>query len=172
MKSSSFRKTTLEEIAIVTMGQSPKGETLNHDKKGTPFMQGNRTFGYLYPRFDTYTTSPKKMARAGDVIMSVRAPVGEINIARSGFCIGRGLCSLRSKTGDNRFLYYLLMGNRRLLAAGGNGTVFTSINSKELNSFEVVVPDSLEDQRKIANILRFIDDKIIINSQINDYLAA
>ena len=73
-------KCKLEDIVDVTMGQSPKSEYYNTEGKGYPFLQGNRTFGFKYPTFDTYTTVMTKPAKAGDVIMSVRAPVGDLNI--------------------------------------------------------------------------------------------
>lgn len=98
----------LEEIADVIMGQSPKSENYNTEKKGLPFLQGNRTFGFKYPIFDTYTTVAPKIARAGDVIMSVRAPVGELNVAPVNVCLGRGVCSLRMKNGNQSFLFYLM----------------------------------------------------------------
>ena len=75
-------KYRLEDIAEITMGQSPKSQYYNTDGKGIPFLQGNRTFGFKRPIFDTYTTFVTKSAKAGDVIMSVRAPVGDINIAK------------------------------------------------------------------------------------------
>ena len=92
-------KYKLEDIVDVTMGQSPKSEYYNTEGKGYPFLQGNRTFGFKYPTFDTYTTVMTKPAKAGDVIMSVRAPVGDLNITPVNMCLGRGVCSLRMKNG-------------------------------------------------------------------------
>ena len=81
-------KCKLEDIVDVTMGQSPKSEYYNTEGKGYPFLQGNRTFGFKYPTFDTYTTVMTKPAKAGDVIMSVRAPVGDLNITPVDMCLG------------------------------------------------------------------------------------
>lgn len=166
-----MRTVMLKDIADITMGQSPKGDTLNSSGEGVPFMQGNRTFGLLYPTIDTYTTSPTKMARCGDVVMSVRAPVGDLNLAPVDFCLGRGVCSLRAKSLGSSFLFYVLKNNRRRLALGGNGTVFTSVNRKELSSFQVEIPESAECCAKIAVILSAIDSKIELNNRLNDYLA-
>ena len=80
-------KCKLEDIVDVTMGQSPKSEYYNTEGKGYPFLQGNRTFGFKYPTFDTYTTVMTKPAKAGDVIMSVRAPVGDLNITPVNSCL-------------------------------------------------------------------------------------
>ena len=101
-------KYKLGEIVEVTMGQSPKSEYYNNEGVGFPFLQGNRTFGFKYPAFDTYTTVMTKQAKAGDVIMSVRAPVGELNITPIDMCLGRGVCSLRMKNGNQSFLFYMM----------------------------------------------------------------
>lgn len=100
-------KCKLGDIAVVTMGQSPKSEFYNFEGNGVPFLQGNRTFGRKYPTFDTYTIKPTKIANAGDVIMSVRAPVGDLNIAPTEMCLGRGLCSIRMKNNNQDFLFIL-----------------------------------------------------------------
>ena len=100
-------KCKLGDIAVVTMGQSPKSEFYNFEGNGMPFLQGNRTFGRKYPTFDTYTIKPTKIANAGDVIMSVRAPVGDLNIAPTEMCLGRGLCSIRMKNNNQDFLFIL-----------------------------------------------------------------
>ena len=101
-------KYKLSDIVEVTMGQSPKSEFYNNEGKGYPFLQGNRTFGFKRPTFDTYTTVMTKIAKAGDIIMSVRAPVGDLNITPVDMCLGRGVCSLRMKNGNQDFLFYLM----------------------------------------------------------------
>jgi type I restriction enzyme S subunit len=88
-------KCKLEDIAEVTMGQSPKSEFYNNEGEGLPFLQGNRKFGRRYPTFDTYTTKVTKRADAGDVIMSVRAPVGDINITPVDMCLGEAFVVLK-----------------------------------------------------------------------------
>ena len=103
-----FNKIKLKDIADINMGQSPSGSSYNNNGRGTPFLQGNKTFGFLYPTIDTWTTEPKKIGKKNSVLMSVRAPVGDLNIANKDICIGRGLCSIEMKNGNNQYLYYLL----------------------------------------------------------------
>ena len=100
-------KSKLSEFIEIEMGQSPKSEFYNNQGLGMPFLQGNRTFGDRYPYFDTYCTDNKKMALKKDVIMSLRAPVADLNIATENISIGRGVCALRAKNSQNQFLYYL-----------------------------------------------------------------
>ena len=163
---------TINDIAIVTMGQSPNSEFYNTNGEGLPFLQGNRTFGRLYPTFDTYTTFPTKIAEAGDVIMSVRAPVGDLNITPVKMCLGRGVCSLRMKNGNQQFLYYLMKAIVPQLISKESGTVFGSVNRNDICSQEVDIPEDAEHQRVIARYLSAIDEKIETNHRINDNLAA
>ena len=159
-------KCKLGDIVEVTMGQSPKSEFYNADGKGTPFLQGNRTFGSKYPTFDTFTTFVTKQGRAGDVIMSVRAPVGDVNVTPVDICLGRGVCSLRMKNGSQEFLYYMMRHYAQALINRESGTVFGSVNKNDVNGLDVEVP-SEETQRKIAAILSALDDKIELNRRIN-----
>ena len=102
----------LKEFATINMGQSPKGETYNTDGNGMPFLQGRKTFGRIYPTIDTWTTNPIKTANKDEILMSVRAPVGDMNFANQEICIGRGLCSITAKNGRNKYLYYMLLYNK------------------------------------------------------------
>lgn len=165
-------KYKLEEIVEVTMGQSPKSEYYNTEGKGYPFLQGNRTFGLKYPVFDTYTTVMTKLAKAGDVIMSVRAPVGDINITHKDMCLGRGVCSLRMKNGNQAFLFYMMKYYIPHLLKKESGTVFGSVNRSDINGLEVEIPNDAQVQKKIARCLEMIDDKIELNNEINDNLTA
>ena len=165
-------KYRLEEIVDVTMGQSPKSEYYNTEKYGCPFLQGNRTFGFKYPTFDTYTTVVTKFAKAGDVIMSVRAPVGALNITPVDMCLGRGVCSLRMKNGNQSFLFYMMKYYVSHLLKKESGTVFGSVNRNDINSLEVDIPEDVEEQKRIARYLEMIDDKIELNNAINNNLVA
>ncbi len=160
----------LKAIADVTMGQSPKSEFYNDIGEGTPFLQGNKTFGDKYPTFELYTTSVKKVARKDSVIMSVRAPVGDLNIAPFDLCIGRGVCSLEIKKGSNEFLYYLLKSNIPRLLNRESGTVFGSINKKDIETFEIKIPKDIELQNNITSILVTIDNLIRNKKAINKNL--
>lgn len=163
-------KYKLGEIVDITMGQSPKSEYYNSDGKGTPFLQGNRTFGFKRPTFDTFTTFVTKNAKADDVIMSVRAPVGDLNITPIDICLGRGVCSLRMKNGNQEFLYYMMKYYVPQLINKESGTVFGSVNRNDISSLEVDIPEDNIAQQKIARYLTMIDDKIELNSKINDNL--
>lgn len=163
-------KYKLKQIAEVTMGQSPKSEYYNNEGKGYPFLQGNRTFGLKYPTFDTYTTVMTKSAKAGDVIMSVRAPVGDLNITPMDMCLGRGVCSLRMRNGNQDFLYYMMKYYMPQLLNKESGTVFGSVNRNDINELEVEIPEDAEVQEKIARYLKLIDDKIELNIAINNNL--
>ena len=165
-------KCLLSEIADITMGQSPKSEFYNTEKGGMPFLQGNRTFGVRYPVFDTYTTKVTKIAKSGDVIMSIRAPVGDLNFAPEDMCIGRGLCGIRMKNGNQQYLFYLLKYYMPYLINKESGTVFGSVNRNDIKGLEVEVPDDERTQRCIADYLSMFDDKIEENEKINKNLYA
>lgn len=160
----------LSDIAEVTMGQSPKSIYYNFESKGIPFLQGNRTFGLKKPTFDTYTTHITKLAKAGDVIMSVRAPVGELNITPIDVCLGRGVCSLRMKNGNQEFLYYMMRYYIPQLVNKQSGTVFGSVNKNDISNLEIDIPESSDIQKKIAQYLSMIDNKIELNNEINNNL--
>ena len=166
-----WRKIKLGEITTITMGQSPKSEFYNLTGEGMPFLQGNRTFGKKFPFFDTYTTKITKTAQKNDTIMSVRAPVGDLNLATTDICLGRGVCSLRMNNGNYEFLFYLLKYYSKQLSNNGNGTVFSSINRNEIYNLEINIPTNEIVQRKIAKILSDIDKKIELNNKINDNLT-
>ncbi len=163
------KKVKLKEIANINMGQSPKGTSYNNKKLGMPFLQGNRTFGRIYPKIDTWTTEPNKIGKKNTILMSVRAPVGAINFADQDICIGRGLCSIEMKNGNNQYLYYVLMNSIQEIKRKSTGTVFEAIHRKELEEIELLNFDEKE-QNKIANILFTIDKKIELNNQMNDNL--
>jgi len=167
-----WKKTRLGDIADVVMGQSPESKYYNNTGEGLPFLQGNRTFGYKHPSFDTYCTNGNRFANPDDVLLSVRAPVGDLNITKERVCIGRGLASLCMKNGNNEYLYYLLKANIDELINRESGTVYGSINRNDIINFEVLVIDSDEKQLKISDILSTLDDKIELNRQTNATLEA
>ncbi len=163
-------KCKLSDIAIITMGQSPKSIFYNTEGNGYPFLQGNRTFGFKKPYFDTYTTVLTKIGLSGDVIMSVRAPVGDLNITPIDICLGRGVCSLRMKNGNQDFLYYLMKYYKPHLINKESGTVFGSVNRNDIANLEVDITIDENEQKKIAQYLSMIDDKIELNNKINNNL--
>jgi type I restriction enzyme S subunit len=125
------------------MGQSPPGDTYNENGEGEPFFQGRRDFGWRYPDNRVYCTQPKRMAKKGDTLLSVRAPVGDINKATSNCCIGRGIAALRHKSGCEAYTYYSMMDlSRNFKSFDSEGTVFGSINQKDLKALNVLKPSS------------------------------
>ena len=116
----------------VTMGQSPPGSTYNESGEGIYFFQGSTDFGFRYPTPRIYCTAPKRIAKKRDTLVSVRAPVGDTNIAAGDCCIGRGLAALRHKSGSASFTYYsMLQLKENFKIYEGEGTVFGSINQKD-----------------------------------------
>ena len=131
----------LSDIAEITMGQSPKGDTYNENGNGTVFFQGRAEFGFRFPTRRLYTTDPKRMSQANDVLLSVRAPVGDLNVAYEPCCIGRGLGAIHSKDSHQSFVLYTMFALRQKLDMfNGEGTVFGSINRDALNSMELLIP--------------------------------
>jgi len=149
----------LGEVAEIKMGQSPESKYYNDKGIGLPFLQGNKTFGYKYPEIDIFCSNPIKIAKKGEVLISVRAPVGDINIINQDICIGRGLASINSLFNQNEFLFYCLKYSKNDLLASETGTVFGSINKDTLNNFPIPLPP-LPEQKAIAEVLSSLDDKI------------
>lgn len=168
---SEWRDTTLGDICKINMGQSPKSEHYNYEKQGLPFLQGNRTFGAKYPTFDTYTNVVTKIAEPYDVIMSVRAPVGDVNITPIKMCLGRGVCSLNHNQNEQEFLYYLIRHYSKELINNQNGTVFGCVNYKDIANLKIMYPP-LPEQKAIAEVLSSLDDKIDLLSRQNKTLEA
>lgn len=134
---------SLSDIADITMGQSPSGSSYNEDGIGTIFFQGRAEFGFRFPTIRLYTTEPKRMAYTNDILMSVRAPVGDLNVAHTDCCVGRGLAAIHSKTNRQSFMLYTMFSlKKRLDVFNGEGTVFGSINRSSLNDIPVLIPSN------------------------------
>jgi type I restriction enzyme S subunit len=164
-----WRRGKLSEIASITMGQSPEGETYNLDGQGMIFYQGRTDFGRRFPTARVYTTSPTRYAKEGDVLLSVRAPVGDLNVASHDCCIGRGLASLRSKDGCQSYLFYQLQELGPVFSVSDDdGTVFGSINKDDLHCIEVVVP-ALQEMKVFEEYASVIDKQIgLKDKEINN----
>ena len=166
----------LSDIAEITMGQSPSGSSYNEEGSGEVFYQGRAEFGSFFPRRRLFTTEPKRMAQEGDTLMSVRAPVGDLNIANEKCCIGRGLAAIHSDTFQS-FTHYLLRGqSRQLDAFNGDGTVFGSINGKALRALPIYLPTEKEineieiELKSLDAMIRNNDDEIRLLEQLRDTL--
>lgn len=141
--SSDWAEGTLSDIADITMGQSPSGSSYNEDGNGTIFFQGRAEFGFRFPTVRLYTTEPKRIACANDTLMSVRAPVGDLNVAHTDCCIGRGLAAIHSKNNHQSFVLYTMLSLKKQLDVfNGEGTVFGSINRNSLNEMPLLIPSS------------------------------
>lgn len=131
----------LSDCANVTMGQSPVGSSYNVDGKGILFFQGATDFGEVYPIPRQYTTAPTRFAQAGDILLSVRAPVGTMNITLDNCCIGRGLAAIRGKGCCNTFIEITLKNFAKIFSSkNGDGTTFGSLSKNELYGLPLVIP--------------------------------
>lgn len=157
----------LEKHADILMGQSPESVFYNNSGDGLSFLQGIRTFSDKYPTYDTYTTKITKLAKQGSVLLSVRAPVGEVNIADRDICIGRGLVAINSE--NNEFIFQLFKAFKKYVVGKETGTVYGSITKDDVAKLEFPFP-SRNEQTQIAEILSSLDDKIELNRKINDNL--
>lgn len=143
------------------MGQSPPSFSYNGSNKGVPFLQGNAEFGHLYPKPVKRTTQPTKMAQKGDILISVRAPVGELNICDQDLCMGRGLGAIRVLKGSNLFYISYLKHIRKIIQNSSQGSTFKAITRSEINRIEVpLLPP--EEQERIAKILFSVDERYIL----------
>lgn len=158
---------TLKDIAVITMGQSPSGSSYNETGEGEVFYQGRAEFGYRFPTRRLYTTEPKRMAEAGDVLLSVRAPVGDLNVAYERCCIGRGLGAIHSRSGCQSFMLYTMFALRpQLDIYNGEGTVFGSINRNTLNDLPINIPFP-EAISSFEAVVRPMDEMIRSNYEEN-----
>ena len=161
---------TIGDCYDVVMGQSPKGETYNENKKGMLFYQGRAEFGWRFPTPRLFTTDPKRIAEQNSILMSVRAPVGDINIALEKCCIGRGLAALQHKSKSLSFgLYQIQSIKPELDLFNGEGTVFGSINQANLKNIQIINPEGKFIQLFEKN-LSSCDSKIMNNEIENNAL--
>ena len=162
----------LSEIADIIMGQSPDGKSYNEDGIGTVFYQGRAEFGTRFPTRRLFTTEPKRIAKKFDTLMSVRAPVGDLNIANEDCCIGRGLAAIHSKDSHQSFIHYTVVFlHPQLDVFNGEGTVFGCINRDALNNMEVLIP-SKSDLDKFEQIVAALDNDIYNRTEENRNLAS
>jgi len=152
-----WRMGKLSDIATIIMGQSPEGETYNKAGNGMIFYQGRTDFGYRFPGITTYTSHPKKKALKNDILISVRAPVGDLNIAIENCAIGRGIGALRSKSKCNSHLFYTLQNLKSHFdISDGEGTIFGSITKDELHNIGVIFSE--KEIKRFEKIAKPIDD--------------
>jgi len=161
----------LGDCADVVMGQSPPGETYNEDGEGLPFFQGKADFGERFPRVRKWCTAPRKVAELGDILLSVRAPVGPTNVARERSCIGRGLAAIRGnpKRIDQGYLRLYLKHREHALARKGQGSTFSAIGRSDIESLSVPLPPNLDEQRRVVAILDQADRLCRLRTEADAY---
>jgi len=168
-----WRKRSLAEVATIIMGQSPPGSTYNEEGRGIPFFQGVKDFSVRYPQKRVFCTAPTRFAEPGDILFSVRAPIGEINRAYEQCAIGRGLAAIRGNTlRDTDYIEYALRSIKhewRILE--NQGAVFGNAKRSDLENLPIPWPDEKE-RHAIAHILGTLDDKIELNRRMNETLEA
>ncbi len=151
----------ITEFCTINMGQSPDSKTYNAHGNGLPFYQGNADFGDVHPETRVWCASPVKIAEDGDILISVRAPIGAMNMAVERCCIGRGLAALtpiREKC-SKQFLYYALQSKVDLLIAQGTGSTFKAISKKVLEA-TLIPAYSIYEQERITETISRVDRAI------------
>ena len=161
----------LENIANITMGQSPKGTSYNEVGEGMLFFQGSTDFGWRFPVVRQYTTEPSRIAEEDDILLSVRAPVGTLNIADTRCCIGRGLAAINSKVGVNSYIFNVMQDFKKLFDMRNSvGTTFGSITKDDLYSLQLVYPPN-ELLMKFDQSVKSFDREIKNRSRQNQGLT-
>lgn len=144
----------LKNIAEIIAGQSPPSDTYNKTGEGIPFFQGMADYGNKFPNIRNWCSKPTKISLPNDILISVRAPVGPVNINNVEACVGRGLSAIRVKDNfSHEYLYYFLKENEKQISKLGVGSTFTAITQKDLGNIKITIPNTLSDQIKIATIL-------------------
>lgn len=165
-----WKVANLKDIAFITMGTSPKGDSINTNGDGIVFYQGKADFGNRFPITRTYTEAPIRYAAENDILLSVRAPVGTLNIANERCCIGRGLAAIHSKCAS--FIFYLMLANQYKFDIYNNGgTTFGAITKEDLFGMRIVVPkeDIIDQFEKKVNCM---DRKIFKGDRENQVLIS
>ena len=161
----------LGDIANITMGQSPKGTSYNEVGEGMLFFQGSTDFGWRFPVVRQYTTEPSRIAEEDDILLSVRAPVGTLNIADTRCCIGRGLAAINSKVGVNSYIFNVMQDFKKLFDMRNSvGTTFGSITKDDLYSLQLVYPPN-ELLMKFDQSVKSFDREIKNRSRQNQGLT-
>jgi type I restriction enzyme, S subunit len=151
----------LGDVAEIIMGQSPNSSCYNIQGKGLPLIQGNADISNRKTIKRIFTTEITKKGNCGDILMSVRAPVGEISRAIFDVCLGRGVCSIRNGS-RNEFLYHYLIWREPDWVGLSKGSTFDSVNSADVKTFQVFIPVEISEQNAIATILSDMDTAIAV----------
>ena len=166
----------LKDIATITMGQSPDSSSYNEEKNGIPFYQGNADFGELNPIARVWCSNPKKKAKKNDILISVRAPIGALNIATEECCIGRGLAAITIENDFERnYVFHLLKARNRELNNMGTGSTFKAISKSVLEEIQVPIISEKE-QEIVMKLMDIIEETIHQRKQelliLDDFVKA
>jgi type I restriction enzyme S subunit len=164
-----WKEFKLEDIAIINMGQSPNSDSYNSENIGLPLIQGNADIQNRVTLPRNWTSQPTKICEIGDLILTVRAPVGAVAKSNHKACIGRGVCTIKNNAkSTNEFIYQFFLDYETKWSAIEQGSTFQAVSGLEIKKIKLTIPCILE-QTKIANFLSAIDDKIeLVATQIQD----
>ncbi|HCJ4522313.1 TPA: restriction endonuclease subunit S [Listeria innocua] len=161
----------LDTMAVILMGQSPTSDSYNFDAQGLPFYQGSADFSEKYVKTRMYCSAPTRIANSGDVLMSVRAPVGTVNLTDKECCIGRGLAAIRSKKSQeyNEFLLYAFRVMEDKIASMGQGSTVLSINKDNLHGLLMPNADKHQQEQFIAFAQQSDKSKFASDTEARDF---
>ena len=161
-----IKNVSISEIADVILGQSPPSSSYNDTGVGLPFYQGKSDFGDKYPIPREWCSDPTRIAEKDDILMSVRAPVGPVNLANEKSAIGRGLAAIRAKNEiDFKYLYFYLRFNPLKISQYATGSTFKAISRKDINRISIPIPITKEKKKRIAQVLSDCEDLIAKRKQ-------
>ena len=165
--SGAWNEKPLVDLALITMGQSPSSLFYNLRGEGLPLIQGNADIENRQTIERVWTTQASKRCNLGDLILTVRAPVGAVAVASKNACIGRGVCSLKP-FGDSSFLFHALVYAEDRWQAFEQGSTFTAANSKQVGQFRLCTPDDKNEQCAVASVLSDMDAEVAALEQRRD----
>ena len=169
---SGWGTSTVGDSFVLTMGQSPPGDTYSDSDNGLPFYQGRTDFGFRFPTKRMYCSAPTRIAEVGDTLVSVRAPVGDVNMAIEKCCVGRGVASVRHPKDYRSFTFYAMRGlGQHFENFDSEGTIFGSINKKDFQALPVIEP-TLPALAAYDAVSSPIDAKIVVNEEQMRALAS
>ena len=156
-----WEKTTLGEISIVKMGQSPNGKSYNKEKEGYLLIGGASDLGNIYPSPKQYTNEATKLSKTNDIIICIRATIGRLNLSDKVYCLGRGVAGIEVNANvEAKFIWYSLMNSEAYLLKNSTGTTFQQVSSPTLKKLPIVYPASKETQQAIVNKIESLFDEI------------
>jgi len=169
-KGEKWENTPLDKMAVIIMGQSPSSDAYNEDGNGLPLIQGNADIKDRKTTPRIYTSDITKECKIGDIILTVRAPVGAVAKSFHNACIWRGVCVLRANTVDKELLYYLLLEYEPKWKSLEQGSTFTAVNSNDIKNLEFKISTNIKEQNKIASVLSAADEEIqTLKTQLAHY---